>query len=217
MQSITRLAPIDYLVIGHITRDMTPGGPKMGGTTYAALTARMLGLRVGVITSWGEEMPLGLMADVSIVNQPSDQSTTFENIYTPNGRVQLIHHQAGTLDHRSLPAAWVYTPVVHLGPVAQEVDPDLATHFPHSLVGATPQGWMRSWDQEGHIIPTRWQAASQVLKSVGVTILSIEDVGGNEDLIQEMAAQCPIFVVTEGYYGAGCTGMETSVVSVPHG
>ena len=203
MQSLTRLEPVDYLVIGHITRDLTPEGPKMGGTaSYAALTARTLGLRVGVLTSWGEDTSPGLMTGVSIVNQPSGKSTTFENIYTPNGRLQIIHHQARVLDKGSLPAAWANTPIVHLGPVAQEVDPELAVAFPRSLVGATPQGWLRSWDQNGHIIPTHWDGASRVLTSVGVTILSIEDVGGAEKLLQEWSAQCAIFVVTEGYYGA---------------
>jgi sugar/nucleoside kinase (ribokinase family) len=203
MQSLKALEPVDYLVIGHITKDLTPHGPKMGGTaSYAALTARMLGLRVGVITSWGEEIPLGRMADVEIVNLRSEQSTTFENIYTPNGRLQVIHHIARTLDTQSLPPAWAHTPIIHLGPIAQEVDLKLAAAFPHSLVGATPQGWLRTWDQEGHIVPTHWEGSSQVLKSISVAILSIEDVGGREDLIQEMASLCPIFVVTEGYYGA---------------
>ncbi len=203
MQSITPLKPIDYLVIGHITQDLTPEGPQMGGTaSYSALTARMLGLRVGVITSWGEEMPLGPMRDVSIVNLPSDHSTTFENIYTAEGRLQVIHHQAHHLGHESIPPAWGKTPVVHLGPVAQEVDPELATFFPNSLVGVTPQGWMRSWDGEGRIFPTTWEGLSQVMKSVGVAILSIEDVDSREDLIQEMAGYCPIVVVTEGYFGA---------------
>lgn len=203
MQSLKPLEPIDYLVIGHITQDLTPEGPKMGGTaSYAALTARMLGLRVGVVTSWGEEIPVGPMAGVEIINLPSEQSTTFENFYTPTGRLQIIHNTAHTLDTQSLPPAWSQTPIVHLGPVAQEVDPKLAAAFPHSLVGATPQGWLRTWDESGHIAPTHWEEYSQVLKSVGVAILSIEDVGGRENLIQEMASICPIFVVTEGYYGA---------------
>jgi sugar/nucleoside kinase (ribokinase family) len=203
MQSLAYLEPVDYLVIGHITRDLTPAGPKMGGTaSYAALTARMLGLRVGVITSWAEDMPLGHMAGISIRNHLSDKSTTFENIYTTDGRRQVIHHQAHPLSQEYLPTSWANTPIVHLGPVAQEVDPKFALCFPKSLVGATPQGWLRSWNQNGHIIPTQWEEAPKILSSVGVTILSIEDVVGHEDLIQEMADQSSIFVVTEGYNGA---------------
>ena len=47
------LQPIDYLVLGHITCDVSTDGYRLGGTaTYATLTARALGLRVGVVTSW---------------------------------------------------------------------------------------------------------------------------------------------------------------------
>ncbi len=53
MQQPARLDPVDYLVIGHIARDLTPSGPRLGGTVaYSGLTARALGLRVGIVTSW---------------------------------------------------------------------------------------------------------------------------------------------------------------------
>ena len=35
--------------------------------------------------------------------------------------------------------------VVQLGPLCQELDASLVTKFPRSLVGVTPQGWMRGW------------------------------------------------------------------------
>jgi hypothetical protein len=60
MFSLTPLEPINYLIIGHLTRDLTPDGPRLGGTAaYAGLTASALGLRVGIVTSWGAEIPLG--------------------------------------------------------------------------------------------------------------------------------------------------------------
>ena len=37
----------DYLLIGHIAHDVTPQGPRLGGTvSYGAYTAVALGLRV---------------------------------------------------------------------------------------------------------------------------------------------------------------------------
>jgi len=203
MHTLTQLDPVDYLVIGHITRDLTPDGPKMGGTaSYAALTARALGLQVGVITSWGGEIPLGPMQDITILNQPAEISTTFENIYSEIGRLQVIHHLANPLKYQSIPAAWENTPIVHLGPVAQEISPEIISCFPHSLIGVTPQGWLRCWDDEGHIYPTTWVNAPQVIEKVGAIILSIEDVGRDEDTIQEISALSQILVVTEGYCGA---------------
>ncbi len=89
MHRLLPLEEIDYLVIGHITQDLTPEGPRMGGTaTFSALTARALGLRVGIVTSWGEEIPSDILQNITVVNYPAERSTTFENIYTPQGRVQ---------------------------------------------------------------------------------------------------------------------------------
>ena len=40
------IEPIDYLMIGHITRDETPEGPRLGGTsTFSSLMAKALGLK----------------------------------------------------------------------------------------------------------------------------------------------------------------------------
>jgi hypothetical protein len=52
MQNKKSFEPIDYLVIGHLTQDIIPDGFRLGGTAaYSALTARALGLRVGIVTS----------------------------------------------------------------------------------------------------------------------------------------------------------------------
>jgi hypothetical protein len=52
MYRITPLEPVDYLIIGHLTRDLLPSGSRLGGTAaYSALTARALGLRVGILTA----------------------------------------------------------------------------------------------------------------------------------------------------------------------
>jgi sugar/nucleoside kinase (ribokinase family) len=203
MYPISKLDPIDYLVIGHITRDLIPDGSQMGGTaSYAALTAHALGLRVGVVTSWGEELPLNKMADIAIINQLAQKSTTFENIYTPNGRYQIIHSIAHPLNERSIPESWFATPIVHLGPVAQEVSSSLTQYFPNSLIGVTPQGWLRTWDESGRVHPKDWEQASEVLAVSGAAILSVEDVTEDEDTIEKMASSCQVFVVTEGYFGA---------------
>ena len=57
MQQVTTPHPIDYLLIGHITQDITTEGPRLGGSvTYSALTAQAIGLRVGIVTSFAEEL-----------------------------------------------------------------------------------------------------------------------------------------------------------------
>lgn len=203
MQQLVPLQEIDYLVIGHITQDITPQGPRMGGTaTFSALTARALGLRVGIVTSWGSELALDALDQIPVANFPTERSTTFENIYTPQGRVQILHYVAPTLDFHHIPEAWRQTPIIHLGPVAQEVEPGLVRHIQSSLVGLTPQGWLRAWDEKGHVYPTEWPEAAFSLRQAGAAVISVEDVSGSEERIEEMAFYCRILAVTEASHGS---------------
>jgi hypothetical protein len=203
MHKLSHLEEIDYLVIGHITQDLTPDGPRMGGTaTFSALTARALGLRVGIVTSWGEEISSDTLHHITVVNYPTERSTTFENIYTPQGRVQTLHNVAPSLDYHHIPEAWRQTPIIHLGPVAQEVEPGLIRHLSSSLIGLTPQGWLRAWDKNGHVHPCEWPEASFTLNQAGAAVISVEDVGNNDERIEEMASACRILAVTEASCGS---------------
>jgi sugar/nucleoside kinase (ribokinase family) len=177
MLQLTPLEPIDYLVVGHLTRDLTPTGPRLGGTAaYAALTAA--------------------------ASFPTDQSTTFENVATPQGRIQYIRHVAPRLDFFLIPEPWRSASIVHLGPVAQEVEPSLARSFSSSLVGVTPQGWLRAWGPDGRVFPCEWPEASFVLANAGAAVISIEDVGGDETRIEELASSSRVLAVTEAHHGA---------------
>jgi len=127
MPHITHLEPVDYLVIGHVARDLTPKGPVLGGTvSYSALTARALGMRVGIITACEPDFPMPELEGVPKAIHFSELTTTFENIMTSSGRVQILHHQAPILTQMDVPEVWRKTPVVHLGPIANEIDPKLA-------------------------------------------------------------------------------------------
>lgn len=195
--------PVDYLVIGHLTQDLIPDGSRLGGTAaFAALTAQALGLRVGIVTSTGPEATLDALQGIQISNVYSEHSSTFSNIYTPQGRIQYIYHSAANLAFQNVPEAWRSTPIVHLGPIAQEVEPNMVYSFPESLIGLTPQGWLRSWDKEGRVHPTEWPEANFVLSHSAAAVLSIEDVQGEEARIEEMVSSARILVVTEGSAGA---------------
>lgn len=195
--------PVDYLVIGHITRDLTPQGHRLGGSvSYAGLTASALGCRVGIVTSWGEESEATEFYDISIANDPCEHSTTFENRYTPDGREQKLHHLASELAFYHIPEAWRQAPIVHLAPIAQEVQPNIVRHFPNSHVYLTMQGWLRQWDPQGKISPIEWPEANYVLPHAHAAVLSEEDVQGNPEMIESFAASVPILVVTKGAAGA---------------
>jgi sugar/nucleoside kinase (ribokinase family) len=200
---IVPLQPVDYLAVGHISVDISPQGQALGGTVaYAALTAQALGLRAGIVTSWGAELSPGALANIPIVSFPSSTSTTFENIQTPEGRVQEIHHVAPTIHLNVVPDVWRNAPIVHLGPIAQEVDPSLVRSFSEGLIGVTPQGWLRGWNSSKRVRITEWPEASFVLQRAGAAVISVEDVGGDENRIDEMAAACRVLAVTEGDQGA---------------
>lgn len=203
MYPLNVIEPIDYLVIGHLTRDLTPEGPRMGGTAaYAGLTARALGLRVGIVTSWKEDLPLGPIKDIPVVNLPAEHTTTFEIIPTSEGRILKIHHRAENLDLNLVPEPWRNAPIVHLGPIAQEVEPTLVRHFSNSLVGLTPQGWLRTWGKDGVVRPTEWPEASFVLEQAGAAVISVEDVDEDEKIIGEMATYSQVLAVTENSMGS---------------
>jgi sugar/nucleoside kinase (ribokinase family) len=203
MLSLVALEPVDYLVLGHLTEDLTPAGARLGGTAaFAALTARAFGLRTGIITSVAESTSLQDLQGIPVLRVPAEHSTTFENIHAPSGRKQVIRRQASKIGLESLPDAWRRAPIVHLGPVDQELEPESAAAFPSSLLGITPQGWMRTWDEDGNVTACDWASAATVLPHAGAVVISREDVHGGEDTIHAMAQQTRILAVTEGAAGS---------------
>jgi sugar/nucleoside kinase (ribokinase family) len=202
MVSLVSIEPVDYLVIGHLTEDITPAGVRLGGTAaFAALTARAFGLRVGIVTSIGEQTPLKILEGIPMLATSSPHGTVFENIRTPAGRTQIIRKRAADIALEGLPDAWRKAPIVHLGPVAQEIAPDAAAGFSASLLGVTPQGWMRVWDDDGHVSPCRWRSADDVLPLAGAVVISSEDVEGDDGMIHAMAQKTRVLAVTEGANG----------------
>ena len=203
MFSLVPLEPVDYLVIGYLSCDITPDGPRLGGTAaYAALTAHALGLRVGVVTAWGGEVPLAVLDGIKVLNNKVQRSTTFENKYTPAGRIQHVHHIAPDISFDNIPETWRHAPIVHIGPIAGEAKSLTDGNFPSSLLGLTPQGWLRRWDAAGRVEPGVWPEAREMLSRAGAAVLSIEDVDGDEDSIEVMAAACRVLAVTEGPAGS---------------
>jgi len=195
--------PVDYLVIGHVAHDLTPEGSRLGGTAaYAALTARALGLRVGIVTASGPETSLDVLNGISVVSIESPQSTTFENIYMERGRIQYLRALATRINFDSVPESWRNASIIHLGPIADEMDSVLPERFSPALIGITPQGWMRQRDAENRVSLKPWTDSEPALAKAGAVVLSREDVNGDEELIEQMAHQTHILAVTEGAAGS---------------
>ncbi len=201
------MATPDFLVVGHVTRDLLADGTsRLGGTAfYAAVTAARLGARVAVYTAGGPELdlsPLEQIARADVVCRPAAVSTTFHNRYQGGTRQQFLLDRAAPLHPQDLPAGWRAVPTVLLGPVAQEVPPAWVDAFPSSSVGACLQGWLRSWDGAGRVSFAPWGEAGAWLGRFGAAFLSVEDVAGERAWAARYAALCPLLVLTEGARGA---------------
>ncbi len=217
-QATASIIPIDYLVIGHIACDLTPDGCAVGGTVaYAGRAAHILGCHTAVLTSAHADYDLdNALPGIDIHCLATDRSTTFANRYTAEGRVQTIHGVAARLTAAHIPAAWQRAAIVHLGPIANEIDPAMIHLFSNSLIGLTPQGWMRQWDANGRVYAQDWQAARAYLPLAAAVIISEEDLL-NDAMLAQYRRWSRLLVLTQGY--RGCTvfcGDEIRQFDAPH-
>ncbi len=201
---MTDNAPPEYLVLGHFTRDLIPGGAILGGTcSYAALTALKLGLRTAAVTSYGPDLPsLNILEGVAIQNEPYFESTTFENIYHKGQRTQKWHSSASPLSLKGLPAAWRRASIVHFAPVAQEVTPGQSALFTRpALICATGQGWLRSRDRANNVVFSLHPELHDWLPRFDVLVLSEADVAGDRGALEWMLTLAQLGVETIGPEG----------------
>jgi 1D-myo-inositol 3-kinase len=198
------LTQIDFLVIGHVTTDITPRGYSLGGTVaYASITARNLGFQAGLLSRAGPDFQSGeILAGIETHILPSAHTTTFENIYTHGERTQFLHACAEPISERDVPARWRAAKIVLLGPIAQELDVTLAGGFPHALVGAVLQGWLRQWDTSGRVTNQPDRIRQLALDGCQVVFVSEEDIAGNGALLDWLRTRIPIVVLTTGKQGS---------------
>src|SRR5438477_7219291 len=153
---------VEYLLLGHVTVDrLDDKRVVLGGTaTYAALTARNMGARVGVHTSAAYEPGLiDTLRGVLVARIPAEYTTCFVNDYTGEKRRQIIESVAEKLTYEQILPEWRNPPVVHLGPLCQEIDASIVNCFPRWLIGVTPQGWMGGWVGSGIVTAVDWGVA----------------------------------------------------------
>jgi pfkB family carbohydrate kinase len=199
----TERGTVDYLLLGHVTVDrLDDTRVVLGGTaTYAALTARNMGARVGVHTSSAYEPGLiDTLGGVLVARIPAEYTTCFVNEYVGGKRRQTIESVAEKLIYEQILPEWRNPPVVHLGPLCQEIDAALVNRFPRSLIGVTPQGWMRSWGEDGLVRAVDWADADRVLPRADVVVISEDDVA-DPSIIDDWAAKARMLVVTLGERG----------------
>ncbi|HEU0001335.1 MAG TPA: PfkB family carbohydrate kinase [Ktedonobacteraceae bacterium] len=208
----------DFLTIGHVTRDVRADGTfALGGTvTFAALTAHRLGLAAGIVTradaAWLELLPTRL-PNIGLAARTSSETTTFVNTYHEGFRTQFLQARAGELATSDVPEPWQDAPIVLFAPLDQEFTPALLRHFPRrpgSILAATPQGWLRRWDNNGRVWPSPWTAAQEVLPLLDALILSHDDLlpfaegnrANGDAILTQWSMHVPLLVATDGKHGA---------------
>ena len=201
----------EFVVAGHVVQDLLPeGGWRIGGAAaYASLFARNLGLRTAVLTSCADDFPLAeLLPGIDVHRVPSENTTQFRNVYTPDGqREQWVPQRASRLTSEHLPNEWRSARIALLGPVAGEIDVSLAWGFSaETLVGAGAQGWLREVGPDDRVLPVSpadWDV-EMALERVRALFLSDEDVPPDQapGALAEWASRVDVLAFTRGYGGA---------------
>lgn len=189
--------PPEYLVVGHICADLQEDGKVLlGGTAlYSALTAARLGWRTAVLTRGvygrsvqGYEIPSleQYAGEISIIVQDADATTMFINEYTGGSRKQQLTAWAGQIDLRGLPPHWRNARVIHLGPVAQEIDTKQTGALTAGFLGATPQGWMRDWPKPngGRVTVHHLRLPAELVSRLDGIIVSDEEIAYSRDTVE---------------------------------
>lgn len=194
-----------YLLIGHITADLTPDGRHLGGTvSFAAPVVRSFGLVGKVLTSAATDEPLleALRPHIEAVQVvPSAETSTFENIYDSSGqRTQYIRAVASKITAADIPAEWLSAPLVHLAPLTDEVDPRIAHEFKDATVLLTLQGWLRRWDADGRVRFKTW-FDPEVLRDIDIVVFSEEDILEAPEIEQQFAGAVEHLIVTRAAKG----------------
>ena len=203
----------DYVVIGHICADLLADGTAvLGGTAlYSALAAAELGWRVGVLTRGaygrtieGIDIPSldPYAGKLSLIVQEADKPTVFVNEYRAGRREQTVPHWAGEIDLRGLPPHWRNARVIHLGPIAQEIDMRQTGALTPEFLGVTPQGWMREWPRTGGKVKlNHLRIAPELLSRIDGVIVSEEEISLSRDTVDHVGSR-RLAVITRGEYGS---------------
>ncbi|HCG29744.1 MAG TPA: carbohydrate kinase [Chloroflexi bacterium] len=201
----------DVVVIGHLTIDRTPRGEALGGSVlYAALTAARYGARTAILTRANldllppdqHEILAAISAEVEIIVQSSDATTTFTNVDVGGRRQQSLHAWAGEIDLTGLPPLWRGAGVIHLAPVAQEIDPRQVNRLAPRILGCTPQGWMRAWDRThfGRVRLGHLRVPADLVARIDAIVVSYEEAVEARDTIEAVGRR-GLAVVTRGDQG----------------
>lgn len=188
--------PLQFLSIGHFVHDVVEEGSQSsksgyilgGAAAYSSITARNLGFRTGVVSAVGKDFLFhekfyGI--SLALIKADDHPTTTFQNIYEGGVRRQILSRVSASIRPEHIPREWINTDIVYICPVANEVDPSIVRMFPDSIIGVSPQGWMRQWDNSGRVSPRKWASARNILPNIDILVMSEEDIAPFPEVVDE--------------------------------
>lgn len=192
------------VVCGHVTLDRYPDALRPGGSAYYAGQAhRALGARCRVLTAAGPDFPRTALDGLEAELVPAPATTRFVNAYDAAGRrTQRLEAVAPPLAPAHLPTGWRRPDLLHLAPVIAEVDVRaFRAAVGARVVGLGLQGCVRARATDGAVIQPPWQFAPEDLAGVDAACVGEDDLAGQGDLLDRLAAAVPVVAFTHGVRG----------------
>lgn len=204
--------------MGHLTEDLTPEGPRLGGAAaFAGLLARRFGAPVTILTAVDAAFPyLDALTGIRVDRIQSPHRTRFRNRYRSDGsREQTILSRAATIPasaiHRAVNELPPGSAVLYV-PVANELGGTGALPRPPgrgALAGAAPQGLTRRWDAAGRV-STHWSAQA-LARLAGLDVLSLSET----EVPEGTEFPVSLVAVTRGRHGAILRRSDDPATEVP--
>ncbi|CAN5187336.1 PfkB family carbohydrate kinase [soil metagenome] len=200
---------IDLLAVGHCARDEFPGEPwRLGGSAlFAAVAAARLGARAALVTRVGpaerEALAERCAAErIELVALPSSVTTTFAFSADPQGRrVLRLRARARMISSADVPPRVREPRAAVFASIAHELADDLFGGVAAPTTVLAAQGYLRAWDADGTVRPRAWENATDILSRVTATVVSDEDIAGDDALAAGWAARS-VVIVTRAEQGA---------------
>lgn len=193
------------VLAGHVTRDEIAGGTRLGGpSSYCGLAAARLGVPAAIVTVAPpgdpllrplREAPLGLHI------APGEVMTTFALHQARGERTLFLKARARSLAANDVPIQVRGAPVAFVGPVAAECERAFVAALGARFVGVGLQGWLRTADAGGRVIPA---LAPEALDppAVGAAVVSEHDHPDVEAIALRFAERGAVVAITRGARGA---------------
>ena len=198
---------MDIVIVGHLSRDLilTPETTREalgGGTAYAMLAPALDAVATGIVSKVGddfEEEYWNILKSSGLVltglKKVGTKSTRFVNKYDSEGnRVQMVEDLAEQITLQDFPEDYLDAKIIHFSPLtANELDIDCIklARSNAKITSLDIQGYVRSVDNSGMVVPRVWAERNEILSLVDV-------VKFNEvELKQSVEGQSELSTVSE--------------------